>query len=180
MRSPFTGVVFALELTRAWDALPALIVASVTAYAVSVLMLKRSVLTEKIARRGLHLTREYSVDPLEVFSRVGGDLPSPPDAAGVCVYADHTLRQVANIFARSGVTQCGGGGQSRQGTGPWRDNPRSAAARQAAGCARGGASRAGAAPASAAPAWLGGRTEAVTGGSRGAPSPLAGDPAAIT
>jgi chloride channel protein, CIC family len=27
----------------------------------------RSVLTEKIARRGLHLTREYSTDPLETF-----------------------------------------------------------------------------------------------------------------
>ncbi|MFE4871648.1 CBS domain-containing protein [Streptomyces sp. NPDC056682] len=30
------------------------------------IVLKRSVLTEKIARRGLHLSREYSVDPLEV------------------------------------------------------------------------------------------------------------------
>jgi CBS domain-containing protein len=29
-------------------------------------MLKRSVLTEKIARRGYHLSREYDVDPLEI------------------------------------------------------------------------------------------------------------------
>src|SRR5699024_7580444 len=34
---------------------------------VSCLILKRSVLTEKIARHGLHLTREYSTDPLEAF-----------------------------------------------------------------------------------------------------------------
>ena len=41
--------------------------ASVSAYALSTLVLKRSVLTEKVARRGIHLTREYSTDPLEVF-----------------------------------------------------------------------------------------------------------------
>ena len=67
MRSPLTGVVFSLELTHAWSALLALLITSTTAYAVSVLLLKRSVLTEKVARRGFHLTREYDVDPLEVL-----------------------------------------------------------------------------------------------------------------
>ena len=67
MRAPFTGVVFTLELTHDWNALLPLLIAAATAYGLSVLALKRSVLTEKIARRGLHLTREYSVDPLEVL-----------------------------------------------------------------------------------------------------------------
>ena len=67
MRSPLTGIVFTLELTHAWNDLTPLLVASVSAYLLSALLLKRSVLTEKIARRGLHLTREYSTDPLEVF-----------------------------------------------------------------------------------------------------------------
>ena len=67
MRSPFTGVVFALELTHRFDALLPLIIGASTAYAVSVLILKRSVLTEKIARRGYHLSREYDVDPLEIL-----------------------------------------------------------------------------------------------------------------
>ncbi|GLY42828.1 chloride channel protein [Amycolatopsis sp. NBRC 101858] len=67
MRSPLTGIVFTLELTHAWNDLLPLVVASVSAYAVSVLLLKRSVLTEKIARRRLHLTREYTTDPLETF-----------------------------------------------------------------------------------------------------------------
>jgi H+/Cl- antiporter ClcA len=67
MRSPLTGVVFALELTHRYDALLPLVIAATTAFAVSVLLLKRSVLTEKIARRGYHLTREYDVDPLEVL-----------------------------------------------------------------------------------------------------------------
>ncbi len=30
-------------------------------------MLKRSILTEKVARRGYHLSREYAVDPLEIL-----------------------------------------------------------------------------------------------------------------
>ncbi|WP_090482540.1 chloride channel protein [Nakamurella panacisegetis] len=67
MRSPFTGVVFAIELTHRLDALLPLIIGATTAYAVSVLVLKRSVLTEKIARRGYHLSREYDVDPLEIL-----------------------------------------------------------------------------------------------------------------
>ena len=33
----------------------------------SVLTLKRSILTEKIARRGYHLTREYESDPLHAL-----------------------------------------------------------------------------------------------------------------
>ncbi|MFZ0040927.1 MAG: chloride channel protein [Solirubrobacteraceae bacterium] len=67
MRSPLTGVVFPLELTHAWPLLVPLLIGSVSAYTVSALLLKRSVLTEKIARRGLHLSREYAVDPLEVL-----------------------------------------------------------------------------------------------------------------
>ena len=67
MRSPLTGVVFPLELTHAWSLLVPLLIAATTAYLVSALLLKRSVLTEKIARRGLHLSREYAVDPLEVL-----------------------------------------------------------------------------------------------------------------
>lgn len=67
MRSPLTGVVFAMELTHQWDAVMPLVVASTVAFLLSVLILKRSVLTEKVARKGTHLTREYSVDPLEVF-----------------------------------------------------------------------------------------------------------------
>ena len=67
MRSPITGVVFSMELTHQWDAVMPLVVASTVAFLLSVLVLKRSVLTEKVVRKGTHLTREYSVDPLEIF-----------------------------------------------------------------------------------------------------------------
>ena len=67
MRSPLTGVIFSLELTHQWGALLPLVISASSAYGLSVLVLKRSVLTEKIARRDMHLTREYSIDPLEVL-----------------------------------------------------------------------------------------------------------------
>ncbi|WP_449411594.1 chloride channel protein [Methylobacterium komagatae] len=69
MPAPLTGALFAVELTGDLHALPALLAASVSAYAVTVLLLKRSILTEKIARRGQHITREYGIDPHQ-FTRV--------------------------------------------------------------------------------------------------------------
>ena len=67
MRSPLTGVIFALELTHDINVLLPLLVASVIAHLFTVLVLKRSILTEKVARRGYHLSREYAVDPLEIL-----------------------------------------------------------------------------------------------------------------
>jgi len=67
MRSPFTGVVFALELTHDVNMLLPLLVAVTIAHGFTVLLLDRSILTEKVARRGYHLSREYSVDPLEIL-----------------------------------------------------------------------------------------------------------------
>ncbi len=67
MRSPFTGIVFALELTHDMNMLLPLLVACFLAHLFTVLTLKRSILTEKISRRGYHLSREYSLDPLEIL-----------------------------------------------------------------------------------------------------------------
>src|SRR6185437_15490196 len=67
MRSPFTGIVFALELTHDFNMLMPLVVACFPAHGFSVLFLKRTTPTEKISRRGYHLSREYAVDPLEIL-----------------------------------------------------------------------------------------------------------------
>ena len=66
MRSPLTAVIFTVELTNDFNVLPALLIACVASEAVTVLLLRRSILTEKVARRGFHLIREYSVDPLQL------------------------------------------------------------------------------------------------------------------
>jgi chloride channel protein, CIC family len=67
MRSPFTSIVFAFELTHDGNVFLPLLVGSVVAHAFTVLTLRRSILTEKVARRGYHLSREYAVDPLEIL-----------------------------------------------------------------------------------------------------------------
>ncbi|GLK44999.1 MULTISPECIES: chloride channel protein [Novosphingobium] len=67
MRAPLTGALFAAELTGQFAALPFCIAAAVAAYAVSVLLMRRSILTEKIARRGRHILQEYSVDALDLL-----------------------------------------------------------------------------------------------------------------
>ncbi|MFZ0797637.1 MAG: chloride channel protein [Terriglobales bacterium] len=67
MRSPFTSIVFAFELTHDTNVFLPLLVGSFIAHGFTVLTLRRSILTEKVARRGYHLSREYAVDPLEIL-----------------------------------------------------------------------------------------------------------------
>lgn len=96
MRAPLTGVLFAIELTGNSGLLLPLLAATGGAYAVTVLLLKRSILTEKIARRGRHIVQEYSVDPFEllrvedVMVREVDTLPAgmPIDAAVAFFMAD--------------------------------------------------------------------------------------------
>jgi CIC family chloride channel protein len=66
-RSPLTAIVFSVELTHNVNLLLPLLLVSSVAHLVSVLTLKRSILTEKVARRGFHVLREYSVGPLEAL-----------------------------------------------------------------------------------------------------------------
>jgi CIC family chloride channel protein len=63
MRSPLTATFFAVELTGNTHVLLPLIAACVSAHLLTVLLMRRSILTEKVARRGHHLSREYRVDP---------------------------------------------------------------------------------------------------------------------
>jgi H+/Cl- antiporter ClcA len=86
MRSPLTAIAFMLELTHEVALLPGLLVACVAAHAVTVLLMRRSILTEKVARRGHHVTREYSVSPLHlqrVEDVMERDVPVIPAALAV-------------------------------------------------------------------------------------------------
>ncbi|MGH3672600.1 MAG: chloride channel protein, partial [Pseudonocardiaceae bacterium] len=101
MRLPLTGVVFPLELTHAWTALLPLLIASATAYGLSALLLPRSVLTEKIARRGYHLSQEYDVDPLEVLL-VDEVMCTRPATLHPCDLLPPPVTLLANTVPRSG------------------------------------------------------------------------------
>jgi len=64
---PLTAAVLSLEVTHNYGLLLPVFTASVVAHAFTVLFQKRSILTERISRRGYHLSREYGVDPLETI-----------------------------------------------------------------------------------------------------------------
>jgi len=67
MRAPLTSMMFGLELTHDLNAMLPLAIGCAAAHATTVLLLRRSILTEKVARRGHHITREYVIDPFETI-----------------------------------------------------------------------------------------------------------------
>ena len=93
-RSPFTAIIFAFELTHDQNSLLALLVVATVSHLVSVLVLKRSILTEKVARRGFHVMREYSVDPLEAtFVR---------EVMDTDVFTVEPTRQISDLYRALG------------------------------------------------------------------------------
>lgn len=106
MRSPFTGVVFTLELTHDLNALPALFIGSVAALGFTVLVLRRSILTEKLARRGQHISREYSVDLFELI-RVGDvmdrEIPAVPAVMTVAALSERIAENDPALSRRQGT-----------------------------------------------------------------------------
>jgi CBS domain-containing protein len=94
MRAPITGVVFALELTHDVNMMLPLLLAVSISYGFTVLFLRRSILTEKVSRRGYHLSCEYAVDPMEIlFVR---DVMRQKVAA---LPADSTVAELANMVS---------------------------------------------------------------------------------
>ena len=107
---PLTAILFSLELTHALPALLPLVLACTAAYLVTSLVMPRSILTEKLSRRGYHLSREYGVDPLEtvivaeVMTEVAPESQQKIAALPkVFAYSDETCRAVAEAMATSGL-----------------------------------------------------------------------------
>ena len=122
MRSPLTAVAFMLELTDDIHVLPALFIACVGAQAVTVLLMRRSILTEKVARRGYHVMREYIVNPLSrvrVEDVMQREVPTVPGRHDRGVPVRTTGR------ARSGaVPSLCLANRGRQGRAGWDDHQR--------------------------------------------------------
>jgi H+/Cl- antiporter ClcA len=60
----FTGIVFVFELTRDYQVIVPLMIATVLADLVAESLMKENLMTEKLARRGLRVSTEYEVDVL--------------------------------------------------------------------------------------------------------------------
>jgi chloride channel protein, CIC family len=108
---PLTAILFSLEVTHCLPALLPLTLGCVSAYLVTALVMPRSILTEKLSRRGYHLTREYGIDPLELVFvsefMVPLALREDFDDAGarpeLFTYADSTCRGAVELMAIEGV-----------------------------------------------------------------------------
>jgi hypothetical protein len=105
---PLTAIMFSLEVTHCLPALLPLTMACIASYLVTSLLMPRSILTEKLARRGYHLTREYGVDPLELV--IVRDLMTPLPLADTktvlpefYTYEDGTARGAAELMATEGL-----------------------------------------------------------------------------
>jgi len=106
MRSPLTAMVFTLELTHDLNLLPGLLVGCIAAHAVTVLALRRSILTEKVARRGFHINREYVVDPLmglRVSEAMDQEAPVIPASMRVSDFSDRLARREPKLSRRQGT-----------------------------------------------------------------------------
>jgi CIC family chloride channel protein len=88
-----------------------LLLTTAVAYGFSVLTMKRSIMTEKIARRGLHIYREYGVDPLErahvdeLMTRevVAIDAELPVAEAMVRYFGEHAAHRAYPVVAEGRV-----------------------------------------------------------------------------
>ena len=108
---PLTAILFSLEVTHCLPALLPLTLGCVAAYLVTALLMPRSILTEKLSRRGYHLTREYGIDPLEIV--MVRDLMSPVSQHATLlesdglpesfIYSDGTCRSAAELMATEGL-----------------------------------------------------------------------------
>jgi chloride channel protein, CIC family len=109
--TPMTAILFSVEVTHCLPALLPLTLGCVSAYLVTALLMPRSILTEKLSRRGHHLTREYGIDPLETV--IIRDLMSPisqhtnsVEKSGLpelFLYGDGTCRSAAELMAAEGM-----------------------------------------------------------------------------
>ncbi|HTD95312.1 MAG TPA: chloride channel protein, partial [Edaphobacter sp.] len=95
--APLTASVMAVELTHNNGLILPLLMASVMSYAVTVLLQKRSILTERLSRRGLHLFREYGVDPLETMT-----VSQAMHTSVFALTADATRKDAADWFWKMG------------------------------------------------------------------------------
>jgi CIC family chloride channel protein len=67
-RATFAFIVFAFEIIRDYNAVLPLMLVSVIAYAIALRYLPNSIMTEKLARRGLHTNQDYESNALKQLS----------------------------------------------------------------------------------------------------------------
>jgi CIC family chloride channel protein len=106
-RATFTFIIFAFEITRDYNSVLPLMLVSVIADGIAMLLMpKASIMTEKLARRGLHIHQEYEADALRqimVSETMDKDVPKVISSMKVAEFAERVARRDPEVSQHQGV-----------------------------------------------------------------------------
>jgi chloride channel protein, CIC family len=106
-RATFSFIIFAFEITRDYNSVLPLMLVSVIADGIAMwLMPKASIMTEKLARRGLHIHQEYEADVMQqvrVSETMDHDVPTLPAAMKVSELSDLIARHDPAVWCHQGI-----------------------------------------------------------------------------
>ncbi len=94
-RATFTLIIFAFEITRDYNAILPLMLVCVVADGVALVLMRNTIMTEKLARRGLRIPQDYEADVLQQV-----DVGSVMDREPVSVPSSMKVSQLADRIAR--------------------------------------------------------------------------------
>ncbi|MCC6181683.1 MAG: chloride channel protein [Bacteroidia bacterium] len=99
-RALLTSIIFAMETTGQQNVLVPLLISCVIAYLISYLLMKNTIMTEKIARRGINTPHSYKADVLEKITveRVLND-------SGIVISEENTIKETRNFLSKEGNYQ---------------------------------------------------------------------------
>ena len=106
-RATFAFIIFAFEITRDYNAVLPLMLVSVIADGVAMLFMpKASIMTEKLARRGLRIHQDYETDVLQqvvVEETMDRDVPTIPAATRIGELAERIAKHDPAVSRHQGL-----------------------------------------------------------------------------
>jgi CIC family chloride channel protein len=105
-RAAFTFIIFAFEITRDYNSVLPLMLVTVIADAIAMLFTRTSIMTEKLARRGLHIHQDYEADVLQqvaVGETMDREVTTIPATMTVSELADRITRHDPVAVRHQGI-----------------------------------------------------------------------------
>jgi H+/Cl- antiporter ClcA len=114
-RATFSFIIFAFEITRDYNSVLPLMLVSVIADGIAMLLMPRaSIMTEKLARRGLHIHQEYEADVLQqmmVSETMDRDVPTISGLMKISELSDRIARRDPSVSEHQGIVVVDGNGK---------------------------------------------------------------------
>jgi H+/Cl- antiporter ClcA len=105
-RATFAFIIFAFEITRDYNAILPLMLVSVIADLIALRLMRNSIMTEKLARRGLRIPQEYEADVLKqitVAEVMDKNPATVPASMPLSELADHIAKGTPQYTRRQGL-----------------------------------------------------------------------------